>query len=435
MEYQSNVLHIGGIPATELASRFARRSTSTTPPCCGGRSRMSGRLFTALPFQPFYAMKANSNVCCCGSSASRLRVRCGLAGRDPSGHACRLHAEAIWFTCSNVSDDDLRAIPDPRVVINVNSVVEIDRIVALGLTNPIALRVNPPVGAGHHRDVITAGESVKFGIDVAEIATARMLVEDSGRRVVGLHAHIGSARHDGAAARFRALLLEWRLCQVPALDQLRRRHLHTLSPRRSRVPIQRYGAEMTELAGPLRASAASRPSSSRDAISSPNRACAGARDKQAVTRASNGPASTPASIISSARRSTALTPHRQRLPRTNGSLRTSWDPASIAMTWSWPATSANRATSSPAPTAASNPPARTHARRRSPRLLRRRRLRLLHGLALHARLLPRKSSSPREQNDPHPAGDGGVGRGWSERMNQSQSLTVSQSQSSWQRHL
>src|SRR5207247_5575898 len=100
--------------------------------------------------------------------------------------------EEIWFTCSNVSDDDLRAIGDPRIVINVNSLAEIDRILALDLTNPIALRVNPDVGAGHHADVVTAGGGVKFGIDLAEVEEARKVVEDSGRKVVGLHAHIGS---------------------------------------------------------------------------------------------------------------------------------------------------------------------------------------------------------------------------------------------------
>src|ERR1043165_1921514 len=69
---------------------------------------------------------------------------------------------------------------------------EVDRIVALGLPNPVALRVNPDVGAGHHADVVTAGGGVKFGIDLAEVEQARMIVEDSGRKVVGLHAHIGS---------------------------------------------------------------------------------------------------------------------------------------------------------------------------------------------------------------------------------------------------
>src|SRR5206468_7756868 len=101
-------------------------------------------------------------------------------------------ADEIWFTCSNVSDDDLRAIGDERIVINLNSMSEVDRILVLGLPNPVALRVNPDVGAGHHADVVTAGGGVKFGIDLAEIESARMMVEDAGLKVVGLHAHIGS---------------------------------------------------------------------------------------------------------------------------------------------------------------------------------------------------------------------------------------------------
>src|SRR5262249_47281146 len=102
----------------------------------------------------------------------------------------------IWFTCSNVSDEDLGSVGDARIVVNVNSISEIDRVLRLNLQNPIALRVNTDVGAGHHADVVTAGGGVKFGIDLAEIRDARMIVEDSGRKVVGLHAHIGSGIDD-----------------------------------------------------------------------------------------------------------------------------------------------------------------------------------------------------------------------------------------------
>jgi diaminopimelate decarboxylase len=106
--------------------------------------------------------------------------------------------EEIWFTCSNVSDADLLAIGDAKIVVNVNSMSEIDRYLALNLRNPVALRVNPDVGAGHHQDVVTAGGGVKFGIDFAEIDSARMTVEDAGRKVVGLHAHIGSGVEEPA---------------------------------------------------------------------------------------------------------------------------------------------------------------------------------------------------------------------------------------------
>ncbi|MDQ3282625.1 MAG: diaminopimelate decarboxylase, partial [Acidobacteriota bacterium] len=161
--------------------------------------------------------------------------------------------EEIWFTCSNVSDDDLRAIPDPRIVINVNSMSEIDRCLALDLPNPIALRVNPDVGAGHHQDVITAGDSVKFGIDLGEVDDARILVEDSGRKIVGLHAHIGSGVDTPepllAAAR---QLLEL----VPAFRYLRFVNFGggistPYRPGEAEFPLHEYGAQLAHLAGAM----------------------------------------------------------------------------------------------------------------------------------------------------------------------------------------
>jgi len=193
MEYRSNSLYIGKIATSSLAARFGTPLYVYDANVIRAQIANVREAFADLPFRPFYAMKANSNL-----SLLRLVRENGFGcdavspGEIHLAMRAGFTADEIWFTCSNVSDDDLRAIPDPRIVVNVNSLSEIDRCLALDLPNPIALRVNPDVGAGHHRDVITAGESVKFGIDLAEVETARMLVEDSGRMVVGLHAHIGS---------------------------------------------------------------------------------------------------------------------------------------------------------------------------------------------------------------------------------------------------
>jgi diaminopimelate decarboxylase len=187
------VLRIGQISVNALAEQFGTPLYAYDAAVIRAQMARVKNAFAALPFQPFYAMKAN------GALAILRMVREGGFGCDcvsPGeifiARRAGFTPEQIWFTCSNVSDDDLRAVGDPSIVINVNSVSEIDRILRLDLTNPIALRVNPDVGAGHHADVVTAGGGVKFGIDLAEIDDARMIVEDSGRRVVGLHAHIGS---------------------------------------------------------------------------------------------------------------------------------------------------------------------------------------------------------------------------------------------------
>src|ERR1051325_4323005 len=180
MEYRSETLYIGNVATTELAERFGTPLYVYDAGVIRGQIENVREAFKQLPFRPFYAMKANSNL-----SILRLVREAGFGcdAVSPGEIFLAMRAgftpEEIWFTCSNVSDDDLRAIPDPRIVVNVNSVSEIDRCLALDLKNPLALRINPDVGAGHHADVVTAGESVKFGIDLAEVGIARMLVEDS----------------------------------------------------------------------------------------------------------------------------------------------------------------------------------------------------------------------------------------------------------------
>ncbi len=253
MEYRSNSLHIGGLAAEALATQFGTPLYVYDAAVIRRQIENLRTSFAGLPFRPMYAMKANGNLAilrlvrehgfgCDAVSPGEihLALRAGFA------------AESIWFTCSNVSDDDLRAIPDPSIVINVNSVSEIDRCLALGLSNPIALRVNPDVGAGHHADVITAGGSVKFGIDLAEIETARMLVEDAGQKVVGIHAHIGSG-----VDITRPLLESARrlLYLAPAFPNLRWINFGgglatPYKPGDKEFPIREYGARLAELAGP-----------------------------------------------------------------------------------------------------------------------------------------------------------------------------------------
>lgn len=253
MRYRDGVLEIGGVAATVLAGRFGTPLYVYDAAVIRRQIANIREAFTDLPFRPFYAMKANSNL-----SILRL-IRENGYGCDavsPGEIHLALRAgfapESVWFTCSNVSDEDLRAIPDPRIVVNVNSMAEIDRVLGLDLENPMALRVNPDVGAGHHSDVITAGESVKFGIDLAEIDSARIMVEDAGRQVVGLHAHIGSGvdSPEPLVASARALLelqesfgnLEWLNFGGGIATPYR--------PGETEFPIRRYAEEVTALAAP-----------------------------------------------------------------------------------------------------------------------------------------------------------------------------------------
>src|SRR5206468_1118862 len=125
-------LHIGNVSAPDLIERYGSPLYVYDAEVIRRQTDRVRQAFSALPFRPFYAMKAN------GALAILDLVRGAGFGCDAVSpgeifiaRQAGFTPDNIWFTCSNVSDDDLRAIPDERIVSNVNSMSEIDRILAL----------------------------------------------------------------------------------------------------------------------------------------------------------------------------------------------------------------------------------------------------------------------------------------------------------------
>ncbi|HKO58997.1 MAG TPA: diaminopimelate decarboxylase [Thermoanaerobaculia bacterium] len=251
MRFADGGLLIENISAAELARRFGTPVYVYEAGVIRRQIANVQRAFSRLPFRPFYAMKANGALGILRMvKAAGFGCDCVSPGEIFLARHAGFQAEDIWFTCSNVSDEDMRAIPDERIVVNVNSMSEIDRVLRLDLRNPIALRINPDVGAGHHADVVTAGGGVKFGIDLGEVEAARMVVEDAGRQVVGIHAHIGSGIDDlGPLLRAAGTLLQL------SGDFPNLRFINfgggisvPYRPGESDFPIMTYGEELTAIA-------------------------------------------------------------------------------------------------------------------------------------------------------------------------------------------
>lgn len=251
MRFIDGSLHIETLSAADLAARFGTPFYVYEAGVLRRQIANVRNAFARLPFRPFYAVKANSSL-----ALLRIVHESGFGADCVSPGEIFLAGKAgfgptdIWFTCSNVSDDDLRAIPDERIVVNVNSMSEIDRLLRLGLHNPIALRVNPDVGAGHHLDVVTAGGGVKFGIDLAEVETARCVAEDAGRRVVGIHAHIGSGIDDLHPLLNAARTLLDLSDAFPNLEFINFGGGFSIpyKPQDREFPIAAYGEELTNIA-------------------------------------------------------------------------------------------------------------------------------------------------------------------------------------------
>jgi diaminopimelate decarboxylase len=102
--------------------------------------------------------------------------------------------ESILFTGNNVKDDDLEFALKTKVRITVDSISTIRRLLALSRAGkpPIAIRINPEVGAGHHDHCITGGPLAKFGVWEQQAKEAARMASQGGLEVAGVHMHIGS---------------------------------------------------------------------------------------------------------------------------------------------------------------------------------------------------------------------------------------------------
>ena len=108
MEYRN---HIPSSAASSDGSRVAFRRAAYVYDADVLRRQIAQSAQRSRPaVQPFYAMKANSNVSLLRHPRAGFEVmRCR---RARSIWPCAWLRPSVWFTCSNVSDDDLRAIPD-----------------------------------------------------------------------------------------------------------------------------------------------------------------------------------------------------------------------------------------------------------------------------------------------------------------------------------
>jgi len=253
MHYVGPHLHFGPFPADELVRRFGSPLYVYEADIIRRQADRIERAFAALPLRSFYAMKANSSVAILRILAERdLGFDAVSPGEIFIAKRAGITGERIWFTCSNVSDHDLLSLGDPSIVININSMSEIDRCIRLHLRNPLAIRINPEIGAGHHRDVITGGFGVKFGIDPAELDEARMVAEDGGLQVIGLHAHIGSGIDSIDPLLASARILLGLSDALPHLAWINFGGGFSVpyAPGEREFPIEEYGARLTEIAQP-----------------------------------------------------------------------------------------------------------------------------------------------------------------------------------------
>jgi diaminopimelate decarboxylase len=191
---------IGGLRATELARRYGTPLYVTDENAIRENyRRIKGAFKPYMPVRVHYACKANAALAILrvlqqeGSHIDAVSIgevdACLRAGFPP---------ERILYTGVNVSNRELEALVNRKVMINIDSFSELRRLAEISDRVKISLRVNPGVGAGHHAHVVTGAKSTKFGIPKEEIIRAYDEALEHGFMPFGLHAHIGAGVQESA---------------------------------------------------------------------------------------------------------------------------------------------------------------------------------------------------------------------------------------------
>lgn len=149
--------------------------------------------FPELPVKWLYAVKANDNP-----FLIDLIHRKGIGFDTVSYEEVLLCQEftsdnqEIFYTENSMTDDEMEAAIRDGVVLNIGAISRLERYFKHPETKSCCIRINPAIGDGHHAKVNTGDPESKFGIRIGLISQALGLARKYGKKITGIHAHIGS---------------------------------------------------------------------------------------------------------------------------------------------------------------------------------------------------------------------------------------------------
>ncbi len=140
-----------------------------------------------------YACKANTSLAVLkileqeGSGIDAVSIgeikTCLKAGFTP---------DRIMYTGVFVSTEELKQVVETGVMINLDSISEMERLAEIKPGAKISFRITPGIGSGHGEKVITGNKGAKFGIPKEKVVETYLRAQDLGLEPIGIHAHIGS---------------------------------------------------------------------------------------------------------------------------------------------------------------------------------------------------------------------------------------------------
>lgn len=98
----------------------------------------------------------------------------------------------IFYTENNMTDQEMEAAIRSGVMLNIGSLSRLKNFLDHPGSRECSIRLNPGIGDGHHDKVDTGNRDSKFGIRKDLIPECAELAKSRGKKIIGLHLHIGS---------------------------------------------------------------------------------------------------------------------------------------------------------------------------------------------------------------------------------------------------
>lgn len=145
--------------------------------------------------QIFYAMKANAHP-----ELLKIIYQSGLCFECVSQPEIEriialfpeIHRKRILFTPNFTHQSEYQYALDQDVILTIDNLYPLEHWGHLFSKKQVFLRIDPCIGAGHHKYVSTSGDESKFGITIQDIPNAKKAILEHQIEVIGLHAHAGS---------------------------------------------------------------------------------------------------------------------------------------------------------------------------------------------------------------------------------------------------
>jgi diaminopimelate decarboxylase len=195
LENVKGELFIDGVSTSKLAEEFGTPLYVMSENRVRDNYRRLNSVFSSKysKTRMFYAAKANT-----GLSILRILKNEGAnvdtvtTGEVFMALKAGFSHDSVLFTGTSVTTEDLEYLLKKKVMVNVDSLSQLERLLKIGLPKILSVRMNPELGAGHHEHVITAGKASKFGIWERDASRAYQIAKKAGVKKFAIHMHIGS---------------------------------------------------------------------------------------------------------------------------------------------------------------------------------------------------------------------------------------------------